>query len=42
MRLTYPIEEQTLNPTSYTNAAAAIGGDDVGIKLFWIKTKNNL
>jgi hypothetical protein len=36
-RLTYPNTEQTLNGTSYTAAAAAIGGDVVTTKLFWDK-----
>lgn len=34
-RMTYPVNEQTLNGTNYTQAAAAIGGDDAGTKLFW-------
>jgi hypothetical protein len=36
-RLTYPNTEQTLNGTSYTAAASAIGGDLVTTKLFWDK-----
>jgi hypothetical protein len=36
-RLTYPNTEQTLNGTSYTAAAAAIGGDVLTTKLFWDK-----
>ena len=36
-RLTYPANEQTLNNTSYTAAAAHIGGDKVETKLFWDK-----
>jgi hypothetical protein len=36
-RLTYPNTEQTLNGTSYTAAASAIGGDVVTTKLFWDK-----
>ncbi|MCV6630279.1 MAG: SusD/RagB family nutrient-binding outer membrane lipoprotein [Flavobacteriaceae bacterium] len=36
-RYTYPIVEQTLNGTSYTAAAAAIGEDKVEQKLFWDK-----
>lgn len=34
-RHTYPINEQTLNAANYTEAAAAIGGDDLSTKLFW-------
>ncbi|KIC89508.1 SusD/RagB family nutrient-binding outer membrane lipoprotein [Flavihumibacter sp. ZG627] len=34
-RLTYPINEQTLNPDSYASASSAIGGDEVETKLFW-------
>ena len=37
MRYPYPIAEQTLNGTNYKAASAAIGGDDVGTKLFWDK-----
>ncbi|WP_129747963.1 SusD/RagB family nutrient-binding outer membrane lipoprotein [Flavobacterium anhuiense] len=37
MRYTYPIIEQSLNKTSYTEASAAIGGDAVETKLFWDK-----
>lgn len=36
-RLTYPSNEQQLNGTNYTTAAAAIGGDVVTTKLFWDK-----
>ena len=36
-RLTYPSNEQQLNGTNYTSAAAAIGGDKVETKLFWDK-----
>ncbi|MEJ7587587.1 MAG: SusD/RagB family nutrient-binding outer membrane lipoprotein [Ferruginibacter sp.] len=36
-RLTYPANEQQLNGTNYTSAAAAIGGDEVETKLFWDK-----
>ena len=36
-RLTYPGNEQQLNGTNYTTAAAAIGGDKVETKLFWDK-----
>jgi len=34
-RYTYPINEQTLNGTNYTNAAAAIGGDLSDTRIFW-------
>ncbi|MEP6645453.1 MAG: SusD/RagB family nutrient-binding outer membrane lipoprotein [Saprospiraceae bacterium] len=34
-RLTYPINEQTVNPPGYTSAAAAIGGDLPETKLFF-------
>jgi hypothetical protein len=37
VRLTYPTAEQTLNGTSYDNAAIAIGGDYMYTKLFWDK-----
>ncbi len=36
-RFTYPINEQTLNANSYSEAAQAIGGDDLLTKLFWDK-----
>ncbi len=36
-RLPYPGNEQQLNGTNYTTAAAAIGGDKVETKLFWDK-----
>lgn len=36
-RLTYPIIEQNLNTTNYNAAASAIGGDNVGTKVFWDK-----
>ena len=35
VRYTYPVNEQTVNPDGYDQAAAAIGGDDVETKLFW-------
>jgi len=35
VRYTYPNNEQQLNGTNYTSAAAKIGGDDVETKLFW-------
>lgn len=34
-RYTYPLTEATLNPTSYNEAASAIGGDTPQTKLFW-------
>ncbi len=34
-RFTYPSNEETLNPTNYAAAAAAIGGDELYTKLFW-------
>ena len=37
IRLSYPVQEQTLNAASYNAAAAAIGGDDVRTRLFWDK-----
>lgn len=37
LRLTYPIAEQTLNGANRAAAGAAIGGDDVGTKLFFDK-----
>jgi len=37
LRLTYPIAEQTLNGANRSAAASAIGGDDVGTKLFFDK-----
>jgi hypothetical protein len=39
-RMSYPIREQTLNPTNYNAAATAIGGDKLTTKLFWDKTTN--
>jgi len=35
LRYTYPVSEQTSNGEKYTEAAAAIGGDDLNVKLFW-------
>ncbi len=35
LRYTYPIVEQTLNASGWSAAASAIGGDDVGTRLFW-------
>ncbi len=37
VRYTYPVQEQNLNTTNYTTAAAAIGGDVVETKIFWDK-----
>ena len=37
LRLTYPTSERTLNKENVESAAAAIGGDVVGTKLFWDK-----
>jgi hypothetical protein len=37
LRYTYPIEEQTLNGTNWTNASDDIGGDLVDNPLFWDK-----
>jgi hypothetical protein len=34
-RLTYPQQEYTVNGTSVTEAADAIGGDEMSTKLFW-------
>jgi hypothetical protein len=36
-RLTYPINEQTVNNASWTAASAAIGGDKLANKIFWDK-----
>ena len=36
-RYTYPVQEQTLNAANYTSGAAAVGGDDVTVRLFWDK-----
>lgn len=36
-RMTYPINEQTLNPSNYASAASAVGGDNLSTKLFWDK-----
>jgi len=37
VRMTYPVREQTLNPTNYNAAATAIGGDKLSTKIFWDK-----
>ncbi len=34
-RYTYPLSESSLNPSSYNEAASAIGGDTKTTKLFW-------
>lgn len=34
-RFTFPIEEQTLNPANYTDAASRVGGDEMTTKIFW-------
>ena len=34
-RLTYPVVEQTRNPSNYTAAASAIGDDKQSTKIFW-------
>lgn len=34
-RLTYPINEQTVNGANWTTASSAIGGDKLTTKLFW-------
>ena len=36
-RFTYSIDEQNINTINYTQAAQAIGGDEVETKLFWDK-----
>ena len=36
-RFTYSIDEQNINTVNYTQAAQAIGGDEVETKLFWDK-----
>lgn len=35
VRLTYPVNEQTVNGASYQAASAAIGGDKLSTKVFW-------
>jgi hypothetical protein len=37
VRMSYPIREQTLNPTNYNAANTAIGGDKLTTKIFWDK-----
>lgn len=34
-RLVYPRSEHSLNPNNYQEAAAAMGGDLLTVKLFW-------
>lgn len=34
-RLTYPVVEQTRNPSNYAAASTAIGGDEQSTKIFW-------
>jgi hypothetical protein len=41
MRWPYPFNEKDLNLENYTNAATAIGGDDVRTQLFWDVTLNS-
>ncbi|MGZ3873933.1 MAG: SusD/RagB family nutrient-binding outer membrane lipoprotein [Mucilaginibacter sp.] len=36
-RFTYPITEQNVNQANYSQASAAIGGDNIATKLFWDK-----
>ncbi len=36
-RLTYPVQEQTLNADNYARGSSSIGGDVVETKLFWDK-----
>lgn len=36
-RLTYPVQEYTVNETSVKAAAESIGGDDFATKLIWDK-----
>lgn len=37
VRLKYPVSEQTTNPTNYSAASTAIGGDNLYTKIFWDK-----
>ncbi|UYQ91852.1 SusD/RagB family nutrient-binding outer membrane lipoprotein [Chitinophaga horti] len=37
VRYTYPVTEQNINTLNYDKAAASVGGDEVGSKLFWDK-----
>lgn len=34
-RITYPVIEQSLNPEGYQTAADRIGGDDLGVAVWW-------
>lgn len=36
-RMPYPYDEEELNPEGYADAVAAMGGDNMKIKLFWDK-----
>jgi hypothetical protein len=38
-RMTYPINEQTLNAANYAAASAAIGGDEMSTHVFWDTSK---
>ncbi len=35
VRLTYPINEQTVNGSNWSQASSAIGGDKLTVKVFW-------
>lgn len=41
VRYTYPVTEQNLNGTNYSQAASAIGGDEPETRLFWDKIPHN-
>jgi hypothetical protein len=36
-RLTYPTREQSVNSVNYAEAVARMGGDNLGVRLFWDK-----
>jgi len=36
-RLTYPTREQSVNSTNYAEAVARMGGDNLGVRIFWDK-----
>jgi hypothetical protein len=36
-RLKYPVSVQSLNRVNYEAAVAAMGGDDINIKVWWQK-----
>lgn len=38
-RMSYPINEQTLNAANYEQASAAIGGDEMSTHIFWDTSK---